>query len=121
MPFGFVKGCSWVRAGRRGACLTGTTAADVSSLATLVSTKSSVSEGEEQCDRTERSVFRRALDVEGTGWTRELSDSFLPNNLFFYGYFETVHRASLCELTVTTSKLGTGASISGYVVLRGEN
>lgn len=71
MPFGFVKGCSWVRAGRRGAYLTGTDAADVSSLATLVSTKSSVSEGEDGWDHTERSVFRRTLDVEGPGWTHE--------------------------------------------------
>lgn len=72
MPFGFVKGCSWVRAGRRGACLTGTDAADVSSLATLVSTKSSVSEGEDGCDHKERSVFRRTLDVAGPGRTQEL-------------------------------------------------
>lgn len=53
MPFGFAKGCSWVRAGRRGACLMGTDAADVSSLATLVSTKSSVSEGEDGCERVQ--------------------------------------------------------------------
>lgn len=72
MPFGFVKGCSWVRAGRRGACLTGTDAADVSSLATLVSTKSSVSEGEDGCDHKERSVFRSTLDVAGPGRTQEL-------------------------------------------------
>lgn len=66
------EGMFWVRAGRRGACLTGTDAADVSSLATLVSTKSSVSEGEDGCDHKERSVFRRTLDGAGPGWTQEL-------------------------------------------------
>lgn len=63
--FGFEKGGSRVKR-----CVLSDHSADVSSLATLVFTKSSVSGGEDRCARTERSVFTQAQLLDHTHeWT----------------------------------------------------
>lgn len=103
--FGFEKGGSRVKR-----CVLSDHSADVSSLATLVFTKSSVSGGEDRCARTERSVFTQAQLLDHTHeWT------WLPGLTVELLFRDCAQEQpfSVCELTLRNVGSGNGVVTCG--------